>query len=179
MRLYQIEKSRHRTKGIFPKIFIGRPSELSGSFTLDSSTWYIKKDENPDWLDINKLTGISLGLHHRDSIRLGWRPDFNRQGMIEIFAYWYNKSQRSFASIGFVPTKTPIQFSIQMYRKEGSVSIQVGDNIVYNFDYKFPSIGIGYLLYPYFGGDLLSPQKMKIYLTTELRYTPLMKPVAA
>ena len=43
---------------------------------------------NEDDEDINKLYGFSYGVHHKNSLRFSWKPDFNNKGMIKVSAYW-------------------------------------------------------------------------------------------
>jgi hypothetical protein len=60
-------------------------------FLFTCSTIYKFDDE--DQHDINKLFGFSVGMHHTNSFRFGWRPTADLSG-IEIVGYEYRDGVR-------------------------------------------------------------------------------------
>jgi len=83
---YFIPKGAHNTFR-FPRLYSGNYKALKGHFTFLSSCWYTRPDDHIDWLDLNKLCGVSFGLHQQDSLRIGWRPVFDQTSRLEVFAY--------------------------------------------------------------------------------------------
>lgn len=120
---------------------------------------------NSDSYDINKLFGFSHGLHHQNSVRFGWKPDFQIENKIEIWSYVYNRGIRNFTKICSVNCKEIINYSISIENSmvNFTVSSETG-NIISNFsiDYTIPLVKIGYHLFPYFGGNNKAPRRMDI-----------------
>lgn len=105
--------------------------------------------------DINKLFGFSYGMHHTNSVRVGWRC---KDGIITLFAYCYRN--------GLVSTKYLTRIKIDNYY---DIEIYVGQGYVRfttNGVDKFLTLdytpAIGYNLLPYFGGDCIAPHDMLI-----------------
>lgn len=165
---YRIEKGEHSTFR-FPKIYSGNAVELEGNFTFFSSCWYARPDDHIDWLDLNKLAGVSFGFHQQDSIRIGWRPLFDTSKQIEVFAYWYNDSQMTFETIGQVQVDTPYAFQILCARQQKEVIFQLESLTPKKIPFAFPSTTWGYFLYPYFGGNFTAPQDMEMELNMEVK----------
>lgn len=134
--------------------------QLSFIVKFDSSAIYHTLTKgNQD--DINKLLGFSdnNAQHHQYSARFGWRWSNNG---LHLFGYIYNNGVRSSKEIGTVAIGS-----------ENSCSIKVSDNN-YIFNLNGNSIKMpresktvkaeGYKLFPYFGGDELSPHDITIWI---------------
>ena len=164
---YRISKGEHSTFR-FPKLYSGEPRSLEGNFTFFSSCWYVRPDDHIDWLDLNKLTGISFGLHQQDSLRIGWRPIFEKEGVIEAFAYWYNESKMTFESIGQVEVDKAYAFQVILARQQQEAIFQLENLSPKKILFAFPSTTWGYHLYPYFGGNFTAPQDMEMELNMRI-----------
>ncbi len=114
-----------------------------------------------DSLDMNKLVGVSLWDHRKNSIRLGWRHDGD--GMIGIYPYITlngrgdRQNQRRLAS---VPMHTRVEVSIRLGKGWSVVSCNgVGSEHEITDPPRFRA---GYYLRPYFGGTQPAPNSMYI-----------------
>ena len=129
------------------------------------STNCLYKIYDADDKDINKLFGWSMGLHHKNSIRIGWRTFPHDWNMIELFAYWYEKGIRGQASIGYV--KPGENYFIRVLLQSDHFVITVDDkNMNSHISPQQFDIGSlprwGYRLYPYFGGNKKAPHRMTL-----------------
>lgn len=169
MKTQIIKKGNHYTNwwqrrwGICPQNFVM-------NIKVDKSWWYPYK--NPDSYDINKIVGSSFGDHRQNSLRLGWVPDFENEGVNKL--YWYSTENgvdsKDNHYIGFVHTDEIIQlerdgnyfdlFFLDNYR---------GDNyfIDESFYYEGSSFthpkknGFSYWTNPYYGYPNKAPHDIK------------------
>lgn len=140
--------------------------QLNSHFKFDKTCEY---NIGGDQSDVNKLIGFSLGLHHNNSIRLGWRYS---EGRVEIVGYLYYKGTRK----PTIPiTSLPIEnaefdVSLKYNSAVGTISVELrqGDKIIGAdvLQYIYPSCSgavWSYGLGLYFGGNRRAPHEMKIY----------------
>lgn len=141
MKTYLIRKGTHSSFH-FPKL-LWDTKAIGLKFKFNSSCVYITDDKNNqnDW---NKLFGYSRGIHHFNSVRVGWRWNPSKQ-KIEIAEYYYINGER---------IVVPIDMSIE-FEKEYSY--------ILHFD---NGCKLGYLLFPYFGGN----ESAKNDITIEVDY---------
>lgn len=170
MKTYSIEKDSHRS-GYYFKPFIGNKSLAFNAFFNDNCKYDIG---NPDQLDINKLTGISFGYHHTNSIRIGWR--YNKStDKIELLPYIYLNGKR------LTEDKCPVIMSISTNQTIYGMLSHGNNNykiLLYTRDsghteYKISTGSlsipkIGYVLFPYFGGNINAPHRMSIDMEYKL-----------
>lgn len=148
-----------------------KPVKVRISF--DHSCWFRFKDN--DDLDINKLFGYSMGWHHENSVRIGWRPDFNNPGKIELFFYTYNNSKRFFTYFATIDCSAWNDKTMSGVLNEYEVEIYFMEGINYlvfelfkdgnqiqksSIPYILPNKKLGYYLWFYFGGNKTAPQTM-------------------
>lgn len=164
MKTYSIEKNSHRS-GYYFRPILGNKSLAFNAFFNGNCKYDIG---NPDQSDINKLIGLSFGYHHTNSIRIGWRYNIATD-KIELLPYIYLNGKRLHED------KCPVILSISTEQTVyGMISHE--DNhykiILYTQDaglteYKINTGNtfipkIGYLLFPYFGGNVKAPHEMSI-----------------
>lgn len=133
--------------------------ELCYDVTFTNSCAYnIGKEQE----DINKLFGIGyLPHHHCNSVRFGWRYHIN-SNKIELFAYSYINSSRSWDFLTFVNLNDKIRCRMQINRSGHALSID---------EYSLPHIvnlkpkKMGYILSPYFGGNTTAPHDIEILIS--------------
>ena len=98
---------------------------------------------------IHKIVGLSKGLHHRDSIRMGYRI-----GVEEMYPvlYLYNRGKRIAINLG-VSFKQDELMYVEWYIHDGvlrtkieNCKTEVFESIYYPVSFTF---GWGYQLYPY------------------------------
>lgn len=128
---------------------------------------------NEDDKDVNKLFGFSFGHHHNNSIRLGWLPVLGNESTVELFLYYYNKANPNYR--GTFSESGPVIESLGFILKNTFHTCTIADNHVsiehaggYSNDthYLFvkPKFKLGYLLYPYYGGDNTAPVNIKVQI---------------
>ena len=109
--------------------------------------------------DINKLFGIGyLPSHHRNSVRFGWRYD-KASDMIEILAYWYKNGVREWRSLKFIAIGARYPMVLMRLGDIHELWIGAERHIV-----DVPSQQVGFLLRPYFGGNMTAPHDITINL---------------
>ena len=159
---YEIRKGHHRS-GVFFDLRLF-DYNLNFDFLFEENCYFQPIEE--DDFDINKLYGFSYGLHHKDSIRLGWRPSKN-EGKIEVFIYYYNNGKRDWKYLSDVGTDRVYNCSIELFNDSFIVKINdsLGNNMSSELiDFQFPKIKWGYYLFPYFGGNKTAPKDMAIWV---------------
>jgi len=158
--------------GLFISIFLWsiakEDSKSESKRVMFSRDCIYKLDRNYD--QINKLFGISEGYHHWNSARFGWRCIDAET--IEILAYCYIDGERIVKPI--MKCKPDSWFFCNLQNKEDkyifkTLDIKNNGYIVYvnkankkSFKNIF-SVFI-YKLFPYFGGEIVAPQNMKIFM---------------
>jgi len=143
-----------------PKIYYNIQS-MYFSATFDSSCLY--ELSNDDQGDVNKLYGVSFGMHHKNSFRIGWNCDGDR---MSIYSYYYNDGVRTSREIASILPEEKIDFDIIFDRKDNLITI-FGEtksrtfckNTIYHF---YKASKFSYTLFPYFGGNHVAPHDMLI-----------------
>jgi hypothetical protein len=135
-------------------------SEMKFVVRFDSTAIYQTTSPENQY-DINKLYGFSDNNagHHEFSARFGWRWSENR---LRLFAYVYNEGAVMSKELAAVAIGKEIRCSIGV--TPGSYTFSVDDT-----SEKMPRLaktpkGVGYQLYPYFGGDEAAPHDITIWL---------------
>lgn len=125
---------------------------------FDSSAIYKTVDPSNQG-DINKLYGFADDdkPHHVSSARIGWRW-FG--GKLELHGYVYNDSVRTTTLITDVPLKTDINCSIKVSGTQYQFTVN-GSSLTMTRKAK-TATGVGYRLYPFFGGTENAPQEIRI-----------------
>ncbi|MHA4844167.1 hypothetical protein ACX0G7_08385 [Flavitalea antarctica] len=127
---------------------------------FDSSAVY--RTINPaNQYDVNKLYGFSDNNehHHRNSARFGWRWS---DSALRIFAYVYNEGAMMTREIGTITIGTAHQFEIEI--SQGSYIFTLNEKKLVMSRTSRTHTGIGYKLYPYFGGDEAAPHDVRILI---------------
>lgn len=134
--------------------------ELKFAVKFDNSARY--QTVNPsNQGDINKLYGFSDNNqeHHMYSARFGWRWYSNS---LQLFAYVYNNGVMSYQHLGNVAIGEEITCSITV----------AGNQYIFTLNGEQTTMpraatteqATGYQLYPFFGGDEMAPQEIKIQI---------------
>jgi hypothetical protein len=124
---------------------------------------------NIDQYDINKLFGLSYGLHHKNSVRFGWRSVGNFSPKIEILSYCYVDGRRVSEEddnlfIAMINIGEWYTYRINVCEKDYTFTIFKNGQTVGRIE--IPHRGItwwGYHLYPYFGGNRKAPHDIRIH----------------
>ena len=155
--------------GIFSPILIRRDKSLSITLNYKFTDSTIYHFDDADQFDVNKLFGFSVGMHHNNSFRFGWRPNADLNKM-EIVGYEYHDKLR-------IPT-IPIceinlnkwyEFTLKYNYITSYIEYSVTDGektLTLQHPIKLKkSINLGYKLGLYFGGNKKAPHKMTFYKT--------------
>lgn len=134
-------------------IFHCNLTEVTFEFKPDPSLYWHPARNNDD-NDQNKLFGLGFGFnHHKDSIRITWRPDFDNEGMIEYLAYWYDGEERKSETFGTFDCRSKKKLTgyiSGLQTNEYKISFE--NNIVLAPNLS-PDKKWGLYLRPYVGGD--------------------------
>lgn len=135
-------------------------TELKFKAKFDSSAIYTTINAANQG-DINKLYGFSdnNAQHHQFSARFGWRWYNNS---LEIFAYIYNNGVVAYQKVGNAIIGTTAEYSIKVQTE--TYQFTLGNNIVIMPRASSTSTGLGYKLFPYFGGDEFAPHDVRILI---------------
>lgn len=165
IKLYTIEQGEHRSGIHFrPHLF---KKFLEHRIKFDDSSVYYHGNE--DQYDINKLFGLSYGLHHTNSVRFGWRSIGQYSPKIEILAYCYIDGQRVREDgdnlfIAMVDIDKFYNYRINVSENSYTLTLFDGSRIVGSKEIRHRGIPCwGYHLYPYFGGNRKAPHNINIY----------------
>lgn len=127
--------------------------------------------DDEDQHDVNKLFGFSIGYHHKNSFRFGWRPNYDLSKM-EIVGYEYHDGIRiptipicdvqlnkwyKYAIIYFSLIK---EVKYCVYDEDGN-TICAEETSSINLKHR---LNFGYKLYLYFGGNKKAPHDITIYM---------------
>ena len=164
MKQYTIKEGNHRSGIYFRPHF--EKTILRYNVTFGESCIYDLGNENQ--ADINKLCGISFGLHHNNSARFGWACV---GGMIELFAYCYVNKKRVWKSLGLVDVGKTYELHLDVNDKSYHFWVYSPDEPTrFKVVDKTKTCKWGYMLYPYFGGDEVAPHDIHIALDTVMRF---------
>ena len=133
-------------------------NEMKFAVTFDSSAVY-KSADPANQFDINKLYGFADNgaNHHQFSARFGWRWSDNA---LRLFAYVYNDGVVASEEIGTITIGAELICSIKITATGYLFSVNENKKLVART--STTATGIGYQLYPYFGGDEAAPHDVNI-----------------
>jgi hypothetical protein len=157
--VYTIKPGKHYAQGLNASLFVNDQLNLEVFFD-ESAEYYLG---NSNQYDINKLFGFSdcKSHHHKNSARFGWR--WNDQSKnLEILAYVYSHGKRSSQFIDIVPLNKRIQYSIKVVQNQYEFNLN-NKKIIMPRGCSHKN-ALGYMLYPFFGGDEVAPHEIKIEL---------------
>ena len=151
---------------LFIPIFIWKKKSFSiiKSFNFSDSAIYQFPDT--DQWDVNTLFGFSIGFHHVNSFRFGWRPNKDLT-KIEIDGYEYhNKIRITTISICEVELNKWYTYVLTYIPKTNEVEYLVIDKNCESANSYIRlknNLSWGYRLGLYFGGNKKAPHDITIY----------------
>lgn len=168
MRFYLIRKGNHfASMSIFEKIgAIGwKINTMSLRFVFRNECWW-NPPRNQDDYDQNKLAGIGYGTnHHNNSVRLTWVPDFEKQGIINVYGYTYDEKKVgqkfTYAFIKAVRVLDTITGRIESRDKAYFITV---NDVTIRMENTHADPNLCFRLFPYFGGNNTAPNDMVIEL---------------
>jgi hypothetical protein len=174
-RLYTIREGDHASTPRVVRFFSGTKMKLS--FVFDSSAFYqLTGAAASDQLDTSKLYGFSdcKSRHSENSARLGWR---NNQGKIEIMTFTHRGGKFYYEVLTTVEPDRVNQASIALSEDRKSYIYEVnGVRASVERGCDDPR-AIGYALQPYFGGNRVAPQEIRIRVDVADEVAPVMADV--
>lgn len=162
MKAYKISRNSHYCNFSGINFHFGK-LDFSRKVIFHESCYYDFLNGNS--YDVNKLCGLSHGIHLEDSVRFGWLPNFKKKKKIEVYGYLHNIGIITFAKICDVDVNTEIDIKWKYLNEKIIFSVYNGKES-FNVDmmYNKPNFLLGYYLNPYFGGDNTAPRDMKIFI---------------
>jgi len=166
MKNYPIKKGNHYASiSIFDRLFnIGwKVKQISVSFKLSKECWWAPARNSDDY-DLNKLVGISYGINdHSNSVRFAWAPDFDHNGVINIYGYVYDQLSSGHVSKPIVAVNVEEVNSGTIKVSGNQYILTVGTTTI-SMDNTHGDPNLCFRLYPYFGGNNTAPCDMVIGL---------------
>lgn len=160
---YTIYEEEHHSNPICLKIRLNC-TRVDFTFEFGKSCWYSDSSSN-----INKLYGIEYGIFgiHKNSMRIGWLPDFENKGRIKIFYYGYeNNSEHVTKYLMTVDVEKQYNLDVFLHGKLNEptkLCIELnGSIILYDEECKIKNKFFGCICKPYFGGENTAPKDMYI-----------------
>lgn len=166
-KLFTIPQGKH-SSGFHFRPHIGKKF-LQYDVMFDKSAQYYHGDI--DQYDINKLFGLSYGMHHTNSVRFGWRSLGNLTSSVEILAYCYvdgvrvpEDGQNLFISM--VDMNEYYTYRINVGENDYTLTIFQKGQVKGRLEILHRGLPKwGYHLYPYFGGNRTTPHDVNILFT--------------
>lgn len=157
--IYKIKKGNHYSLHL-PKLHLGK-TNLKVKFRFLDGCWFPLKVK--DDYAVNKLCGWSYGWHHKNSIRCGWTPN-KEQDKIDLFFYIYSNGERHIHSFCTIDIRTEYSLEIDLIINLLSFSIRSDSSpsTILSYYYEKPKSKLGYMLFPYIGGNLPAHTDTKI-----------------
>lgn len=142
--------------------FVYKPlsvTEMHFLVQFDSSAIY-KTDTAHNQADINKLNGFGDNNafdHHKFSARFGWNWKNNA---LWLYAYIYNNGVMSNKTLGSIPIGKPADCAIIVAGNQYRFVLNGVTTVMPRT--STTATGVGYKLFPYFGGTETAPHKITI-----------------
>ncbi|MGV3541038.1 MAG: hypothetical protein ACO1OQ_14580 [Rufibacter sp.] len=152
---FVIEPGNHETTNPLRPL---KKSKILFEVRFDSTAIY-KTEDPTNQADINKLFGMSdcSSFHHSNSARFGWRWYQNK---LELFAYSYADGKNTSTLISAIDLNK--WYNCELELKNNKYTFRLDGKKTVDHNRGCTGEGVGYQLYPYFGGDEKAPHKIKI-----------------
>lgn len=163
MKKYTIYENMHYSH-LFPHFHFSK-SKLDFDFMFGKNCLYSFPDI--DNQDVNKLFGTGFGFsHHKDSWRLGWNCSEGNNN-IQLYSYYYNQGIRKIDYICDIAPNVRANCFANFDRTDGKIYVHIsfsGNTAFKEYEFDFKGVPkFGFTLYPFFGGNKVSPVTMNIY----------------
>lgn len=158
MKIYTIRELSHYAFHL-PRLYVGAKKTMLCKFRIFTQCWYEKRGN----YDINKLCGWSFGNHHKNSIRVGWRPA-DIPWNIDLFFYYYQEGKCGWDYFTTIKCNSLHVLNISLNEAEESVDFLIAGGVRTKIHAKIKQKKYGYYLFPYFGGTRTAPKEMYIEL---------------
>lgn len=170
-----IPYGKHRPRNeTMPKLYFTFKDhvEVTRTIGINAQSGYVATTEPPQ---VNKLIGISLGHHHRNSIRLGW--SFERveaenmtgyQYHVNFYGYAYRNGERQIDHIytDYLGKTDNMRVTVGIYQNNTTLTygIKINGSDIYRKQWmrKKKRFMCGYELKPYFGGKNPAPSTIRL-----------------
>lgn len=158
--IYTIKKGKHTIGFRFGLNLFTKKITKHISFN-ESCKYLIKGEDQYDW---SKLFGISQGYHKWNSFRVVWRYN-PKKDVIEIGTYQYIKGKLFKSYLLQMPLGKVYKFELTVDKLYYGLSVtsDAGNNIHLNLFRR--GVNLGYMLFPYFGGNQPAPQDISICIS--------------
>lgn len=155
---FTIKKGKHYHSNIFARIFfLNFRKEIKYFVKFDNSCWYnyVNNDSN----DLNKVFGYGGVNNQKRSARFAWKPDFDNEGILKIYAYVYDNGKRIIEYVCDIKTDDQREFILK--KKNGFEFFISSENKHIPVNGRIPT---WIKFWPYFGGNNKAPHNITIEL---------------
>jgi len=167
---YTILKNWHYAFFLFGRLFGWGYNKKKHviTFKFSKECWW-NPPRNQDDYDLNKLAGISFGLLgiHKNSVRLTWKPKFEKEGILELYGYVFDSSQKYHMSKYICDVKTDNEYVCILSFRESDYLFDMWPFGSITMENKTIDNKLQKIVYPYFGGNNKSPRKMYFWVKTK------------
>lgn len=164
---YTIFKNWHYAFFLFGRLFgwgYNRKRYII-TFKFSKECWW-SPPRNQDDYDLNKLAGISFGAFaiHKNSVRLTWVPNFDKEGIIQLYGYIYDSSQKEHISKYLCEVRTETEYICILSMINGEYEFDMLPIAYMTMENKTEDHKIQKKTYPYFGGNNRAPNTMHFWV---------------
>jgi len=163
IRSFTIKKGHHYCRWFWTKIFCPRWDHKRWfvQFVISSDNWIPFREGESS----NKLYGVGFGLnHHKNSWRINWRYNFEKEGYFLLSAYTYDGGGNYVEEeLGEIRGDKSYSVTVESINKKyWFTCLDIGAMISIPNDY--PDYKLQFDLYPYHGGKLTAPKEEVFFI---------------
>ena len=173
MKKYTILKNWHYAFFLFGRLFgwhYNTKEFVIGFRFSKECWWYPPRNINDN--DLNKLIGLSFGNIHKNSVRLSWSPNFEKEGIIKLYGYTYDESIKEHNMKYFCEVKVENDIFLHLLLNDDKYVFRFMEK-EFEMENKTKDGKIQKNNYPYFGGNNKSPNIMKIWASIKKKDTKM------
>ncbi len=171
---YILKNGKHRSTPRKFKIY-ACAKDFEWNIKFSKECWYERKEVTLS--GVNKLRGMTFGVHNEtplgkwkltkwlvNSALIGWQPNFSDTNKKEINLYLYYDINGVERREIFRVVNIDEEFNVKFNIKKNGVYVKINDDDDICIPVK-TWLKFGYHLFPYFGGQSVSPHDMTISIT--------------
>ena len=134
-------------------------------FKFDERAWWTPPRNNDDY-DLNKLAGKSFWGVHKNSVRLTWVPDFDIEGVVDIYGYTYDSSINTHTAKYLCSVSCGIEQAAILELHDDFYGFALNGRFL-QMENKTKDSKLQKELYPFIGGQNTAIRTMNIYTKVE------------
>ena len=163
--IYTIYKNWHYSLPFYP-LFV-RGKEIDRKVNFSKECW--GKTYPNQYTFTNKLFGVSFGILgvHKNSFRIGWKPNTKQKQMIDLYAYYYDNNNMH-TSLFLETVSTGLTYNMSIRWDSNNVfEVDIDGENVFCKTLKIKQSKLQFFHRPYHGGKERSKNKYWIIMKKE------------